>query len=475
MVRAEPNREGIDEMNAEVPQFWHEAVERLRNSTPDYVYKNWFSQLTYVGHDQNRLTIGVPSLFARDWIEDHYGDVLRKHVHAAASTPVDIDFVIDAAANGAATGAMAPLAREPSKGNGQTDDEINLVEVDPNQLRRPALSERFTFENFVVGPSNQLAAAAASAVADKPGRIYNPLFIYGGTGMGKTHLLHAIGNRILARDPAIRVVYTTAERFLNEFVVLLRKGRMEDFRKKYRDEVDVLMMDDIQVLKKAQETQNEFFYTFNDLQSAGKAIVLTSDIHPNELPNIESRLRTRFTSGLTADIYEPPFEVRVAILKRKAELENLNLPDDVAQFVCSAISRSVRDLEGALTRLTAHSHLTGRPLTVPYAEEVLRDMLPPKQALSIPEVQKVVASYYNVDAGELSGEKRVRPIARARAVAMYFCRKLIADASFPVIGQAFGGKHHTTVMSAVERIANERNKAPAFARELEELEQRISR
>ena len=474
MVRAKPYREGVEEMSTEVPPFWHEAVERLRNSTPDYVYKNWLSQLSYVSHDQAKVTIGVPSLFARDWIEDHYGDVLRKHVHAATTVPVEIEFVIDPNAAGG-TGALAPLARDTASGDGQGGFDVELGEVDPTQVRRPLLSERFTFENFVVGPSNQLAAAAAAAVADKPGRIYNPLFIYGGTGLGKTHLLHAIGNRILAREPNLRVVYTSAERFLNEFVVLLRKGRMEDFRKKYREEVDVLMMDDIQVLKKAQETQNEFFYTFNDLQNAGKAIILTSDIHPNELPNIESRLRTRFTSGLTADIYEPPFEVRVAILKRKAELENLSLPDDVAQFVCSAISRSVRDLEGALTRLTAHSHLTGRPLTVPYAEEVLRDMLPPKQALGIPEVQRAVASYYNVDVNELSGEKRMRPIARARAVAMYFCRKLIADASFPVIGQAFGGKHHTTVMSAVERIATERNKTPTFARELEELEQRITR
>jgi len=472
-VRAESCGEKVDPMNVETPPFWNEAVERLRNSTPDYVYKNWLSQLTYVAHDENRLTIGVPSLFARDWILDHYGDVLRKHVHAATNTAVELEFVIDPSSGG--SGGLAPVARENRSGGDVDGGDLEIGEVDPADIRRPLISDRFTFENFVIGPSNQLAAAAAAAVADRPGRIYNPLFIYGGTGLGKTHLLHAIGNRILATQPHLRVVYTSAERFLNEFVVLLRKGRMEDFRRKYREEVDVLMMDDIQVLKKAQETQNEFFYTFNDLQNAGKAIVLTSDIHPNELPNIESRLRTRFTSGLTADIYEPPFEVRVAILKRKAELENLQLPDDVAHFVCSAISRSVRDLEGALTRLTAHAHLTGRPLTVPYAEEVLRDMLPAKQALSIPDVQKTVALYYGVDVAELSGEKRMRPIARARAVAMYFCRKLIADASFPVIGAAFGGKHHTTVMSAVERIAKDRDKTPAFARELEELEQRITR
>lgn len=465
-MRAEPYREAGGAMSPETPSFWGEAVERLRNSTPDYVFKNWLSQLSYVAWEADRLTLGVPNLFVRDWILEHYGDLVRKHIHAAAGVPANIEFVIDPR-----SGSNPPPAREP----GRAGEEVEVGEVDPSQIRRPRLSDRFTFENFVIGPSNQLAAAAALAVADRPGKIYNPLFIYGGTGLGKTHLLHSIGNRILARDPNLRVVYTSAEQFLNEFVVLLRKGRMEDFRRKYREEIDVLMMDDIQVLKKAQETQNEFFYTFNDLQNAGKAIVLTSDIHPNELPNIESRLRTRFTSGLTADIYEPPFEVRVAILKRKAELENLPLPDDVAQFVCSSISRSVRELEGALTRLTAHASLTGKALTVPYAEEVLRDMLPPKQALSIPDVQKHVANYFSVPVDELSGEKRVRPIARARAVAMYLCRKLITDASFPVIGAGFGGKHHTTVMSAVERITNERTTSPSFNRELEEIEQRITR
>lgn len=466
-VRTEPDRDAAVEIRPELPPFWAEAVERLRNSTPDYVFKNWLSQLSYVSHEADQLRLGVPNLFVRDWILEHYGDLVRKHLNAAVGSPVEVDFVVDP------RGGQIPVARVTSgEAHGEDGD---FGEVDPNQIRRPLLSERFTFENFVVGPSNQLAAAAAGAVADRPGKIYNPLFIYGGTGLGKTHLLHSIGNRIHIRDPSLRVVYTSAEQFLNEFMVHLRKGRMEDFRKKFREEVDVLMMDDIQVLKRAQETQNEFFYTFNDLQNAGKAIILTSDIHPNELPNIESRLRTRFTSGLTADIYEPPFEVRVAILKRKAELENLPLPDDVANFVCSSISRSVRELEGALTRLTAHASLTGRTLTVQYAEEVLRDMLPPKQALSIPEVQKHVAAYFSMEVQELSGEKRIRPIARARAVAMYLCRKLISDASFPVIGAGFGGKHHTTVMSAVERITKERASSPSFARELEEIEQRITR
>ncbi|HWV39335.1 MAG TPA: chromosomal replication initiator protein DnaA [Vulgatibacter sp.] len=445
--------------------MWERALAKLRHSTTDYAYENWITQIVQLGNDGQTLTLGVPNYFVRDWIVLYYADLVRRAVHSVAGEPIAIEFVIDESRK---AGAQPPPAPATSQ-----DDEVVITEVEASN-GRTKLSDRFTFENFVVGPSNQLAAAAAAAVAENPGKQYNPLFIYGGTGLGKTHLLHAIGNRIRARDPKVRVVYLSAEQFLNEFVVLLKKGQMEEFRRRYREGVDVLMMDDIQVLKKAQETQNEFFHTFNDLHDSGKAIVLTSDIHPNELPNIESRLRTRFTSGLTADVYEPPFEVRIAIIKRKAEQEGVNLPDDVAQFVASKVTRSVRDLEGALTRLAAHATLTGRALSIAYAEEVLRDMLPQRQALSIEHVQKVVAKYFGMTVDDLRGEKRIRPIANARSVAMYFCRKLISDASFPIIGAAFGNKHHTTVMAAVERVSQKRDGDPALARELEELERQIN-
>jgi chromosomal replication initiator protein len=460
---SERGQDTVQESGAGAPSLWDRALERLKNNTPDYAFKNWFLQIREVGLQENRLVLGVPNFFVRDWLVEHYFDVLRKAVHQAAEQPIDIEFVL---ASGAGDDpSVPPRVLE--------DGSLHELEI-PADRARVRLREQFTFESYVVGPSNQLAAAAALAVADRPGKIYNPLFIYGGTGLGKTHLLHAIGNRILEREPQARILYTSAEQFLNEFVVLLRKGRMEDFRKKFREEVDVLMMDDIQVLKKAQETQNEFFHTFNDLSDAGKAIVLTSDIHPNELPNIEARLRSRFASGLTADIYEPSFEVRVAILKRKAEIERLNLPDEVAQFVAHAIQRNVRELEGALTRLAAHASLTHRPLNVAYAEEILRDMIPPKQALSIEHVQKVVSRYFALEVSDLCGEKRTRPIAKARGVAMYFARKLVPDASFPVIGARFGNKHHTTVMSAVEKVAEDRSRDPSYGRELEEIERQIT-
>jgi chromosomal replication initiator protein len=446
-----------------LPGIWNRSLEKLRNSTPDYVFTNWLRQIVEISYDGDRLVLGVSNYFVRDWILEHYGDLVRRAVQSVHGGPIRVEFEVDA-------------QHAPPTSNARPNAVREEVEISEGELNKKTarFSDRFTFDTFVVGPSNHLAAAAAMAVADQPGKLYNPLFIYGGTGLGKTHLLHAIGNRVLEREPNCRVIYTSAEQFLNEFLHQLRKGRMDEFRRKYREEVDILLVDDIQTLRKKEETQNEFFHTFNDLHDAGKAIVLTSDIHPNELPNIEARLRTRFASGLTADIYEPPFEVRMAIIKRKAELDGVSLPDDVAQFVASHISRSVREMEGALTRLVAHSSLTGRPLTVPYAEEVLRDLLPMRQALSIEQIQKVVAKYYGLDPEELTGNKRLRPIARGRAVAMYFCRKLLPDASFPAIGQGFGGKHHTTVMSAVEKVGAERKSNPAFARELEEIERQIN-
>ncbi len=456
---------GIGNLEAEVATVWDRALAKLRHATTDYVYDNWLAQLGQVSLDETTLTLGVPNYFVRDWIVDHFGDLVRKAVHSVSGdVPLNIEFVIDESREA----GVRPVVRETTP----PSHDVVVGQVAPSNARA-RLSDRFTFESFVVGPSNQLAAAAAAAVAENPGKQYNPLFIYGGTGLGKTHLLHAIGNRIRARDPKLRVVYTSAEQFLNDFVVLVKKGQMEEFRRKFRENVDVLMMDDIQVLKKAQETQNEFFHTFNDLHDSGKAIILTSDINPNELPNIEQRLRTRFTSGLTADVYEPPFEVRIAIIKRKAEQENGYLPDDVAQFIASKVTRSVRDLEGALTRLVAHATLTGRALSTAYAEEVLRDMLPQRQALSVEQVQKVIARYYALSVDDLRGDKRPRDIANARSIAMYFCRKLIS-ASFPMIGAAFGGKHHTTVMAAVDRVAARRHKDAAFAQELEELERQIT-
>src|SRR5581483_6821911 len=268
------------------------------------------------------------------------------------------------------------------------------------------LNERFTFATYVVADSNQLPAAAAHAVAENPGRAYNPLFIYGGTGLGKTHLLHAVGNRVLARNPSARIIYLSSEEFTNQFIESVRDGRMTDFRRKFRDECDVLLIDDIQFLGKKQETQNEFFYTFNALHQTSKAVVLTSDTVPAEIHGLEDRLRSRFAMGLITDVQEPDFEMRVAILKKKADADQVVLPDPVAHFIARHVQKNVRELEGALMELAA---------------QVLKDVLPVKRALDVEGIQREVARYYKVSVDELKGERRTKHVSQARQVSMYLC------------------------------------------------------
>ncbi|MFY0582472.1 chromosomal replication initiator protein DnaA [Cystobacter fuscus] len=276
------------------------------------------------------------------------------------------------------------------------------------------MNARFTFQTFVVADSNQLAAAAAAAVSDSPGRAYNPLYIYGGTGLGKTHLLHAIGNKIWERDPSQRVVYLSSEQFTNEFIESVREQRMPEFRRKFRDECDVLLIDDVQFLGRKEETQREFFHTFNTLHELGKAIILTSDMVPAEVPGLEERLRSRFSMGLITDIQEPTFETRVAILQKKAVLEGLDLPDEVAHFIARAIQKNVRELEGALVKVSAIHSLSRQPVTVDFAAHVLKDVLPTRQVVDVETIQKEVARYYKVPAEALKEDRRHKALAHAR-------------------------------------------------------------
>lgn len=445
--------------------IWEQVLEKLETSVSDYAYKQWFEQVREVAwSDGDGLTLGVPNFFVRDWILNHYGAELRKGLLAVVGHNVRIEFVVDPELQAASTPEPSPA---PSP-------EVQLEKVTLDALPRTRLNEKYTFRTFIVGPSNNVASAAAQAVAENPGKVYNPFFIYGGSGLGKTHLLHAVGNHILEKSPRARVAVTSAEAFLNEFTMHVRRGKMEDFRRKFREDVDVLMIDDIQFLRReAQETQNELFHTFNELHGAQKAIILTSDMPPHELANLEERLRTRFASGMTADVKEPPFEVKVAILKRKAEFDRITLPDDVAHFIASAFTRNVRELEGALTRLAANAQLTKRPLTREFAEEVLKDQLPRKQATTYDHVIRVVAEHYGLHSDDLKGEKRTKNIAHARAVAMFLCKKLVQQASYPSVAKAFSDKHHTTVLAAVEKIAERRAQDAEVSRELAALERGI--
>jgi chromosomal replication initiator protein len=316
----------------------------------------------------------------------------------------------------------------------------------------PDLLAKYQFDSFVVGPSNQLAAAASRAVADNPASKNNPLFIYGGVGLGKTHLLHAIGQQIQAQHPSWRILYLKTETFMNEFIYQVRNNRIEEFRNKYRDHTDVLLMDDIQYLGGKERTQDEFFHTFNALFESHRQIVVTADKYPHEIPDLEERIRSRFQWGLIADIQPPELETRIAILAKKAEYDKIDLPDEVAHYLAAHIKSNVRELEGLLIRVAAFASLQQRLITIEFVQETLKNFLSQSAAhLTVEAVLKEVANYFNVKIADLKGSSRLASVTRPRQIAMYLSRKL-CKASFPELGQKFGGKDHTTVMSACRRV-----------------------
>ncbi|MGV3623256.1 MAG: chromosomal replication initiator protein DnaA [Archangium sp.] len=432
--------------------LWQSALDALRADGQSYVVSQLL-QLHPLKYEAGTLTLGVEDLFFRDWVDDHYAGVMAPALAKSA-------------------GAGVRVAWEKVEKRDMA--AVSLPALPVVQLRRqPArLNERFTFETYVVSDSNQLPAAAAYAVAESPGRAYNPLFIYGGTGLGKTHLLHAIGNRIVSRNPDARVLYLSSEEFTNQFIESVRDQRMTEFRRRFREECDVLLIDDIQFLGKKQETQNEFFYTFNALHQMGKAVIMTSDTVPSEIPGLEDRLRSRFAMGLITDVHEPNFEARMAILKKKAAADGVNLTDKVTQFIARHVVKNVRELEGALIKVTAVHALTGQPLTEELCAQVLADLIPAQKALDAEAIQREVARYYKLPVDELRGERRVKHVAHARQVAMYLCRTLTA-ASLPEIGKRFN-KDHSTVLTSVRKIENLKENDSQLKLELGELSEKLA-
>lgn len=409
--------------------LWEKALDVLRRDGQSFVVTQ-LQQLVPLKYQEGALTMGVDDLFFRDWVEDHFGHLVVTAIERAS-------------------GRTAKLAWEKVE---RTTPRSTLPATPPvNHLRHPVrLNDKFTFDSYVVSEANQLPAAAAHAVAENPGRAYNPLFIYGGTGLGKTHLLHAIGNRVLARNPHFSVTYLSSEEFTNQYIESVRDGRMPEFRRRFRDECDLLLIDDIQFLGKKQETQNEFFHTFNVLHQLGKAVVMTSDTVPSEIPGLEERLRSRFAMGLITDVHEPTFEARVAILKKKAQQDGIAITDKVAHFIARVVVKNVRELEGALIKVTAVHALTGQPLTEELCAQVLGDLMPEKVTLDAELIQKEVARYYKLAVDDLRGERRLKPVAHARQVAMYLVRTL-TQSSLPEIGKKFN-KDHSTVLASVRKI-----------------------
>lgn len=444
-----------------VQALWDQALAFVSEKVPKQVFDTWFAPIRLQGIDDSGARIAVPNRFFADWLTQHYRDLLTEGLSRAnGGVTMDVAFVVDRKAETRAEEGTA----SPSTGRSQTA---------ARPRRGIQLNPKYTFTSFVVGAGNQFAHAACMAVAEQPAKAYNPLFIYGGVGLGKTHLLNAIGNHV-ADHTDLRISYVTTEQFTNEVINSIRYDKMIDLRKRYRN-IDMLMIDDIQFLAGKERTQEEFFHTFNALYEARKQIVLSSDRVPKDLPDIEERLRSRFEWGLIADLQPPDVETRIAILRKKSEDEGIVLPEDVIHFLATTMKNNIRELEGSLVRLGAYSSLTGQAITLEMAKNVLRDLIgDKKKIIMLDDIQEAVSARFHVKISDLKSRRRSKTLVHPRQIAMYLCREL-TDASFPEIGRHFGGKDHTTIIHACKQIAKAREADSALNATLESLKEQILR
>jgi chromosomal replication initiator protein len=418
--------------------IWDQVLARVESKVNRHSYFTWFKPTGFVGDDGRTITVRVPNPLFKDWLAKHYAVVLEEALKEVDRPDAQLQFL---AADEAVVLSSDSAVEEP---------DPEPVSDAPTGVAQ-GLNPRYTFDTFIVGPSNQFAHAACRAVAEAPSLSYNPLFIYGGVGLGKTHLMHAIGQWVVQHGAGLRLTYISSERFMNEMINAVRYDRILEFRERYRS-VDVLLVDDIQFVAGKEGTQNEFFHTFNALYDAQKQIVLSSDRPPHEIPRLEERLRSRFEWGLIADVQPPNLETKVAILRRKADAEAIPLPDDVALYIASRIKSNIRELEGSLIRLIAYASLSGRTISVDLAQEVLRNVIEHDDRAVTPEqIQKHVADYYQLKVADLKSKNNAKSIAMPRQVAMYLC-KMLTHQSLPEIGKQFGGKHHSTVIHSIRKV-----------------------
>ena len=436
--------------------IWEEILSRVQAKVNRHSFYTWFKPTAFVADDGATVTVRVPNGLFKDWITKHYSGVIAEALDEVRRTDALVNFVASGTPEAEPRVLSPPprIAETPAvtdlpTPNPQPSTEDVLPPVQPTSSA--GLNPRYTFDTFIVGSSNQFAHAACRAVAEAPSRSYNPLFIYGGVGLGKTHLMHAIGHYVLHHDRNLVLTYISSERFMNEMINAVRYDRLIDFRERYRS-VDVLLVDDVQFLAGKEGTQNEFFHTFNALYDSQKQIVLSSDCPPHEIEQLEERLRSRFEWGLIADIQSPDLETKVAILKKKAEAEAVPLPDAVAIYIAGRIKSNIRELEGSLIRLIAYASLTGRELSVDLAQDVLRNVKEHEEkAITIDHIQKFVSDYYQLKLADLKSRNNSKSIAMPRQVAMYLCKNL-THASLPEIGRSFGGKHHSTVIHSIRKV-----------------------
>lgn len=438
-------------------ELWEGALRQLRETLGKQNFETWIKPIRVQGSDGGEITLEVPNKFFRDWLVEHYLTPIQETLSALAHQSVRLSVTVN----------------QQLQSSGGMDIEKRAERERRKPARINNLIPRYNFENFVVGTSNQFAHAASLAVANQPGEHYNPLFIYGGVGLGKTHLINAIGHRIVDKRPALKVFYLSSESFMNELIGSLRRDKMDEFKSRFRN-IDVLILDDVQFIAGKERTQEEFFHTFNSLYESHKQIITTSDKFPKEIPDLEDRLRNRFEWGLIADIQPPDMETRVAILQKKAEAEGVMLPHEVAIFLASHIDSNVRELEGSLTRLGAFASLTKTPITTDLAKEVLQNTLKgAHKEVTIENIQKSICDYFNIKMGDLKAKRRTKNIALPRQVAMYLCRKYTST-SFPAIGYKFGGRDHSTVIHASKTIERKMKEDPYMQATIEKLEKNLN-
>lgn len=423
-----------------IDDLWNKVLQSIEKKISKPSFDTWLKSTKAYSLQGDSITITAPNDFARDWLEGHYSQLISGVIGEITGEQLAVRFII-------------PENQQSEEFDASKAKKRQNKKEDAHEFPQSMLNPKYTFDTFVIGSGNRFAHAASLAVAEAPAKAYNPLFIYGGVGLGKTHLMHAIGHYVLEHNPEAKVVYLSSEKFTNEFINSIRDNKAVDFRNRYRN-VDVLLIDDIQFLAGKEQTQEEFFHTFNTLHEESKQIIISSDRPPKEIPTLEDRLRSRFEWGLITDITPPDLETRIAILRKKAKADNLDIPNEVMLYIANQIDTNIRELEGALIRVVAYSSLINKDVNADLAAEALKDIIPSSKpkTITIQNIQKVVGEQYNVKLEDFKAKKRTKSIAFPRQIAMYLSREL-TDFSLPKIGEEFGGRDHTTVIHAHEKIS----------------------
>ena len=456
--------------------LWQNTLSLLEQDMIRPSFETWIKVLQPVSYENGCFVLGTTRQIVKEWVETRYLSLIRKSLEAVIDQPVLV--------------SLSLLASEPANTPTTNDSILTKAMKDPAIVEVKSsytptshrsleenispLNPKYTFDSFVIGNSNRFAHAAALAVAEVPAKVYNPFFIYGGVGLGKAHLMHAIGHRILQIHPESKVLYISSEKFTNDFINAIMSGHPDSFRNRYRN-IDVLLIDDIQFLAKKEQTQEEFFHTFNALHEANKQIIISSDRPPKDIPTLEDRLRSRFEWGLTTDIQSPDLETRIAILRKKALLENISMPNDVIVYISSRIDNNIRELEGAFNRVNAYAFLNRSPINIDLAMDALKDLFPKEKASQVTpiKIQEAVANHFKIKIDDLNSKRRTRNVTVPRQLAMYLCREL-TDLSLPKIGELFGGRDHTTVIHAYEKVNRERQEDSRLSALIAEISARIN-